>query len=197
MGRKDHGVDREADKGALDDIERFFHVHQELHLGTDRAAAIVGGAIIEEALKLALERVVLGSRSFVSGLFDSHGPFHTAGMRRDAAFALGFFGEHTRLDIKLIQKIRNTFAHDVTVDDSSTRGHQPLSFKSELIEKWCRALSLPDHLQGQSITMSALTTQEGARLRYVTTTGTIWAVLSVSNSKADPHIEPGNHWFLP
>ena len=82
---------------------------------SDRMAAIVGAAFVEDALKFSIneklsrkpdrddDRRIYG--------FEENGPLSSLGSRILIAYHLDVFGPITREDLKLLTSIRNVFAH--------------------------------------------------------------------------------------
>jgi hypothetical protein len=83
-------------RGRMPAGEKFLQVFNELNSATDRAAAIVGGSIVELALQSALEAQLHRDEKLTDSLFRPSGAF--------GAFAtkinLGFFGWHLWADWK-------------------------------------------------------------------------------------------------
>lgn len=83
---------------------------------SDRALAIVGGAIIEHALKSAItqkfiELSAADRKSIFS--YEGSGPLSNLGSCILIGYALGLYGPETRGDLGSINEIRNGFAHSI------------------------------------------------------------------------------------
>jgi hypothetical protein len=79
-----------------------------------RALAVVGGSMVEDALRRAISRHLMSSRvsASESQIFeDEHAPLATMAARTRMAFALGVIDEVARSDLTFIRGIRNAFAH--------------------------------------------------------------------------------------
>ena len=121
---------------------RHFQILDEIERQTDRGAALVATAYLDERLRDALramctddvQSVKDGSDTVESRLFDGTGPFATLSAKINAAFALGFVGPISLRELHLIRKIRNHFAH------SSSPG----GFDASPVADWCRELRLPE-----------------------------------------------------
>jgi hypothetical protein len=106
-------------------------IHQEFGSESDRAAAIVVGAMLDDALKALLEKKLAAplakDRSIVDG---PNAPIDSFSSRIDASCQLGLISHYLARDLHLIRKIRNEFAHT------------PLecTFGSERVMNWVRAL---------------------------------------------------------
>jgi hypothetical protein len=87
-------------------------VHQEFARESDRAAAIVVAAMLDEALRSLIERRLVEpqdpNRSILNG---PNAPLASFSARIDAAQQLGLISHFMARDLHLIRKIRNDFAH--------------------------------------------------------------------------------------
>jgi hypothetical protein len=81
---------------------------------TDRGAAVLGGALAEFHLEqLILDRM----RSDLSSerkerLFEGFGPLAGFAPKIEVAYAFGLIGPESRIDFRLVNDIRNLFAHE-------------------------------------------------------------------------------------
>jgi hypothetical protein len=85
----------------------------------DRSLAIVGAALIDELLADLLETFFIDNAKVCESLLSFSGPIGAFGVRNQLAYALGLIDKPTYNDIKLIQKIRNKFAHVAKNQDFS------------------------------------------------------------------------------
>ncbi|MES2753400.1 MAG: hypothetical protein V4659_01915 [Pseudomonadota bacterium] len=110
---------------SVDDLEAAW---DELEESSDRAAAIVGAAFVEEEL-VQLIQASLVRPSDKAGLFYSDGAlFRTFLGRIRAAYALGLIDDPERDDLDRIRDIRNQFAHSL----------KTLSFEHADLQATCR-----------------------------------------------------------
>jgi mannitol operon repressor len=108
----------------------------ELHDETDRGAAVLGAAFLEEYLQ-RLIKAFLVDHSKSSDLFDGASPpLGTLSAKIAAAFAMGLVTADERQELDLIRKIRNEFAHEL----------EGLSFEDDLICNLCNKLKFPEKL---------------------------------------------------
>lgn len=77
----------------------------------DRSLAISGAAIIDQQLKDLLHIYFIESPKDTNSLLSPTGALGALGVRNQLSYVLGLIDEPTYKDIKLIQKIRNIFAH--------------------------------------------------------------------------------------
>ena len=92
----------------------------ELDRQSDRAIAIVGGSYLEhhltEAIKSRLHVEGDGHKRNITRIFDLDGPMGSFGFKIRVAYALGVFGHEAFTELEAIQKIRNLFAHKLTIN---------------------------------------------------------------------------------
>jgi DNA-binding MltR family transcriptional regulator len=86
----------------------------ELRKQTDRGAAMIGSAYVEDALqKILLASFHDKSPTVVPILFEGpNGPLSSFSAKIRIAYAFGLIGEHTQGDLDQIRDIRNRFAHE-------------------------------------------------------------------------------------
>ena len=97
-------------EGAPEGIHDIF---QELLNGSDRAVAIVGGALVEELLTRALKYFLRPDATSMEELFSFSGPLGTFSAKIRMGYHLGCYGEEVRRDLDILRRIRNDFAHEL------------------------------------------------------------------------------------
>jgi hypothetical protein len=107
---------------------------------SDRAIAVIGGAVIESYLTEALRIYLHKKPTVTKDLFSITGALGNFAPKCDLAFLVGLVGEDAYSDLKTISKIRNAFAHKLDVKD----------FQSEKIRTLARNLRLPEIRSGDS-----------------------------------------------
>ena len=112
--------------------EDAYIVFKELNEESDRGAALLGVAYLDEQLK-QLFRAKMLNEKIADELLGAHRPLATFSARIDVGYGLGWLGKSTYEDINLIRKIRNDFAHL----------HKPMSFSDSNVISKCSALKLP------------------------------------------------------
>lgn len=95
----------------------------------DRALAIVAGAFLDTLLERILIEFLVDDEKEVAELLRYEGPIGTYSGRIRAAYCLGLLRKAIRDDLRLVGKIRNRFAHDLSA-----------SFAEEPIRSWCNSL---------------------------------------------------------
>ena len=106
---------------------------EQLEQESDRGAALVGLAFLDELLKRLFEAKMLDG-SIAKKLLRYPGALSTAAARADVAHALGWIGAKTYRDLMTLKKIRNGFAH----------AHEPVKFTDAAVEALCAKLELED-----------------------------------------------------
>jgi mannitol operon repressor len=98
-----------------DNSEMFIQLTEELKSETDRAAALLSAAYIDHLLAKLLETMVVVDGSGIrDNLFNgSSAPLATFSSRILVSFAFGLISEEEKIEINLIRKIRNKFAHQL------------------------------------------------------------------------------------
>jgi DNA-binding MltR family transcriptional regulator len=111
-------------------------LREEYQNESDRAAAIVGAAFLDEQIKEYIRQFLIDDEKFVNDLFAPDRPLGAFGARIQIAYALGLLTNDEYHDLKVVQGIRNAFAHDL----------HGLSFNDPWIKQQCLLLKLPQTL---------------------------------------------------
>jgi DNA-binding MltR family transcriptional regulator len=123
-------ADREKEKLQREDWDGFLN---EFQGESDRAAAIVGAAFLDEQLRFLLEEFLVDDPESTNLL---EGALRGVTVRARSAFSLGFLSPLEYRDIGRILGIRNRFAHRL----------HGLSFADPDITAQCDALELPSKI---------------------------------------------------
>jgi hypothetical protein len=84
----------------------------EMHRESDRAAAVLAGAYLDESLRRILESSVAGDSKLKARLLHGEGaPLGTFGARIIACYSFGLISRDEFHDLERVRKIRNDFAH--------------------------------------------------------------------------------------
>ena len=146
---------------------------EELQGISERASAIVSGAMLEDILgHLLLNRLVDDEGVAQDLLFNAYGPLGTFSARINMAYMLGLIGKQEQRELNLVKRIRNEFAHETDA-----------SFNDEAITNRCRELKLPDMFPG---------TTTDARNRFhisVTSLANALGIWALNAKHIEPHEE--------
>ena len=128
-------------------INEATRYHTELDGESDRAAAILASAYIEDRLRDAIMRKFTTiNKELRDKVFTGYGPLSTFSAKIDIACALGLYDQKTRKKLHHVKTIRNKFAHAPT----------PIEFDQKDIADLCRKL-----------TLNSLSVPESMRARYI------------------------------
>lgn len=113
--------------------EMISSVIAELEKQSDRGAGIIAASLIEEILELViLMRLRPLSSDKYRDLFKGNSPLSTFAAKIDIAYAIGAINEVTHIQLHLIRKVRNHFAHRI----------DPLNFEHPEIKQLIRSNEL-------------------------------------------------------
>ena len=110
---------------------------EELEGQSDRAAAIVGAAWIEESLTIAIEDALAKDAKAWHRLFGPNGPLDSFSAKIDLGKLLDLMTDSIRSDLHIVRDIRNEFAHHIV----HKKTLEKLSFDSMHIRDKCFALN--------------------------------------------------------
>jgi hypothetical protein len=98
-------------------ILNYLPILTEMQNGDHRAAAIIAAGLLENNLALALmTRFRELTQATQEKLFDKGGaPLDTFSQKIQLGFALNLYGERVRDDLDRIRRVRNAFAHHLSV----------------------------------------------------------------------------------
>jgi hypothetical protein len=94
----------------LKDFSAFLH---EFQSETDRGAALVGAALIDQKLADTLRSFLVAGKTAAELLDGGTAPLGTFSARIKAAHALGLIDGFELTECDLIRKVRNEFAHSI------------------------------------------------------------------------------------
>ena len=99
-----------AQEGALREI---------MAIKSERITAILGGAMLDDSLRRALETRLRPDKDMNKKLFRVTGPLGNTGPKIDLGYQLGLFEKTVRNAMYGISEIRNLFAHDMEMSFAS------------------------------------------------------------------------------
>lgn len=91
-------------------IEKWNEAAHAFHNESDRGAALLAGSFVEHSLGTYLRSKMVNPEK-ANELFDGAGPLATFSQRIAIGYAFGFLPEEQKIDLELIRRIRNHFAH--------------------------------------------------------------------------------------
>jgi DNA-binding MltR family transcriptional regulator len=98
------------------DIEKIGRVLDEVRASSDRAAAILLFALIDDLTIFHFSRYLNHDiRGGVASLFEANGMLSTANNRFTLAAAMFWIDQETYADLHIVRKIRNHFAHETEI----------------------------------------------------------------------------------
>ncbi|HTU24788.1 MAG TPA: hypothetical protein VMF30_05295 [Pirellulales bacterium] len=114
-------------------------------LENDRAIAVLGAALLDEALTNALKQSWRndGAKRTANALDTllRDGGALSFRVKIDLAYLTGLIGPETHADLTIIKNIRNKFAHALVMDGNDTPT-VPLTFRVQKIHAWCDNLNM-------------------------------------------------------
>ena len=96
-----------------EDARYFSEFLQEFQSETDRGAALVGAALIDDRLERLLESHLLAGKEADSLLSGGTAPLGSFSARSKVAFCLGLITSLEFKECEIIRRVRNGFAHQV------------------------------------------------------------------------------------
>lgn len=121
--------------------KRLMALVEEINGESDRAAAIVGAAWVEEALSDSIAAFLQEHNDSRKRLFSGNGPLATFSSKIDLSRLLGIVSDNIWSDLHRIRGIRNEFAHHIAHKADNTR----LTFGTAHIADKCLALHCVAH----------------------------------------------------
>src|SRR5579862_3002501 len=100
-----------------DDEDQFI---KELHSHPDRAAGLLGQAIVDRRLTAAIKGRWKSTGDLFDSLFHPSGPLGSFATRIKIGFAIQLYGLEAYNDLKQINKIRNELAHSLVARHFNT-----------------------------------------------------------------------------
>lgn len=94
--------------------EQITEFLNELKKQTDRGAALIAGAVLDEILELTiLARLIEFGSERREALFDPTRPLGTLSAKIEIGYALGIYENPFRLQLGIVRDVRNAFAHRI------------------------------------------------------------------------------------
>jgi hypothetical protein len=121
-------------------IKRSLELVKEIESQTDRGAAIVGAAWLEEELSAAIQSFLHHDPKASQRLFGRSGAISTFSAKIDLARVLGMCTAAIASDLHIIREVRNEFAHSVLSKENNA-----LSFGTPSLKDRCLGLQCISH----------------------------------------------------
>lgn len=112
-------------------IQSLLEFRYSLRNESDRGAALMTAAYIDDRLKGLIEARLVADKKVVRHVFEFQGALGSFSARTDFAYLLGLIPKNVAQEVHRIRKIRNRFAHEAGL----------LTFESEAIKKDCDQLT--------------------------------------------------------
>lgn len=148
---------------------KFF---EELEGESDRGAAVVGAAMLDDCLRELLEAFLINRPNEVQKFLGSkthwHAPLGTFSARIRGTYYLGLLPEEVYNDLMIVRNIRNTFAH----------GWRDLCFSSKEVRCECKKLKLVKSIGSGMLLDSAA--KENKRSLFLITVSFLASMLKVT-----------------
>jgi DNA-binding MltR family transcriptional regulator len=132
---------KKLDPYSAEGLQRMTTLLEEIQEQSDRGAAIVAVAWIEESITAALECFLHADPNSWKRLFAGSGPLANFSSKIDLSRLLGLVTDTIRSDLHIIREIRNEFAHQV----AHKTNHTKLAFTTTHINDKCLALKCVAH----------------------------------------------------
>lgn len=94
-------------------LREFTAFLDELNKESERGAALIAGAMLDDLLERSIRSFLLDHEEVVRLLKGFNAPLGTLSARALVAFALGVISEREYRECERLRKIRNVFAHNV------------------------------------------------------------------------------------
>jgi len=151
--------DSELFREAIDEIEAT---------SSDRAAAVVAGAFLEDHLTKAIQARMHKNEKIFREMFRPSGSLGNFGTKVDLGYMIGMYSEKVRRELQTVKEIRNEFAHKLKTKSFDCVRVKALSANLKLIEAIKFTISNPEN--DKPITSPFPKTGDlTARERYVAT----------------------------
>jgi len=144
---------------------------QEFINESDRAAAILGAASLDNKLEKLLRAYFIDESDIIQGLLYPDGPLGSFAVRIKLAYVLGLITKTEYLDLKYIKEIRNQFAHKL----------EGITFSTNNVADFCSNLSFPINFEPTSDQLSSI---KDPRTRYVMVVTTLGFILDTRQSSS-------------
>lgn len=123
-------------EAGYDWMSRYNDIVPHFHEESDRAAALLAASFAEAAMRAELSKFLADDRS-TAELFRTYRPLGEFSGLIDMSFCLGFLTREMKVDLTMVRRIRNHFAHHP----------EHVTFAVSPISDYCRELSTSKGIQ--------------------------------------------------
>jgi DNA-binding MltR family transcriptional regulator len=109
---------------------------EDIENSSDRAAAIVAAAFLEDHLAIALKRHFHQDEKILNETFRSSGPLGSFSAKINMAFLVGLCSKEACKELHTIKDIRNEFAHKGLTRDFNSQRVRDLANNLTFGKKW-------------------------------------------------------------
>jgi hypothetical protein len=180
----------------LDNYDDYRDAIEQLHDDSDRAAAVVAGAVVEIALTNAIQRRLHDHPVALRPLFTPSGPLGPFKNKIDLGFLMGIYPRNVYDELITIKDLRNAFAHRVAIKSFAIAEIRAECANLKIVEKHTEEMrprkglqaSLPIFLKNKEDKLKE------PRMRYVLSAevlaALLWANSSIISCPSPPDPEP-------
>lgn len=157
----------------VEDITGFF---EEFNRESDRGAAIIGAAMLDERLRQLMGAFLVDDSTKVDQLLEGPlAPLGSFASRIGTSYCLGLISKDEYHDLQIVREIRNVFAHEL----------HGLSFSDARVKDKCTQLHLPKELPPLP------GGPPGARNPFMGAVALLWLRLGVRTLRQQHQVVPG------
>jgi hypothetical protein len=129
-------MDAEKQKQIDENLDRVIQFRDTLNPETDRGCALIAASFLYVELSRMLRKgLIQDSKKVLDGFFEGDGPLARFSSRINAAYLFGKIDKTVYLDLHLVRKIRNLFAHQP----------DPITFQFQEIAELCDQFKWTSH----------------------------------------------------
>lgn len=158
---------------------------QELSTGADRTVALIGQSYVDEALRLILLKTLHSEspelQKSLARAFEPEGFLGSFPPKVTLAASLKLFGRTVYKDMLLVNDIRRTFAHKISMTNNKHK-HEAIAFTTPSIRDKCKQLAIPKQFHMAILCPPGNSPPSEARSQYITTIHVVASALYMKAS---------------
>jgi DNA-binding MltR family transcriptional regulator len=109
---------------------------RQLEHDSDRSVAIVAAALVEARLTESIQSRFHRHQSALDKLFHTSGPLGSFSAKIDLALLIGLVTKEAHCELVTLKKVRNAFAHDLSIQDFNSQRIRDLCMNLECFERY-------------------------------------------------------------